>query len=346
MSNRFKKVSLSLYLDPKHSSSDRIAYSTLADWAKKRQQYAADPSAAVDLHNIVHVHKDIYLSGLFLHLLKPELATSLASSLSTDSIKDQVLIDVMNSHQISAGQSGSAVDQSQLLEAITQQVQSALSSELSEQFLSSRGEIDAATNELKAQLSTELTEQLQSSRDEIDAATNELKAQLSTGLSEQLQTSRSEIDSATNELKVQIERLEAERTRQLEQQQESAASTPQDMSAELAEAVNSQLKEVLQSHFSEQQSEAGVSSPVEFDTDALTEKVSAIVRQRDDEQKRQIAELSDLIKKQSQLLKKLSLNQPIASTNDEDSGAVDLSSPEQVEKRLANVQKMKKKRVF
>lgn len=343
MSNRFKKVSLSLYLDPRQSSSDRIAYSTLADWAKKRQQYAADPSAAVDLHNIVHVHKDIYLSGLFLHLLKPELATSLASSLSTDSIKEQVLIDVMNSHQISAGQSGSAVDQSQLLEAISQQVQTALSGELAEQFKSSRDEIDSAANELKAQLSSELTEQIQSSRSEIDSATHELKAQLSNELAEQIQSSRSEIDSATTELKSQIERMEAERIRQLEKQNELVASNPQVLNAELAEVLNSQVKEALQSHFSELT--PGSASPAEVDTDALTEELASIVRQRDDEQKRQIAELSDLIKKQSQLLKKLSLNQPIASADD-DSDSVDLSSPEQVEKRLANVQKMKKKRVF
>ncbi len=344
MSNRFKKVSLSLYLDPRQSSSDRIAYSTLADWAKKRQQYAADPSAAVDLHNIVHVHKDIYLSGLFLHLLKPELATSLASSLSADAINQQVLVDVMNSHQISPSNSGQAIDQSQLLEAITQQVQTALSSELAEQFQSSRGEIDAATSELKSQLSSEFAEQIQSSRDEIGAATNELKAQLSSELTQQVQSSRSEIDSATSELKSQIERMEAERIRQLEQQQELAVNNPQGINADLAEALNSQLKDVLQSHFSEHQSSAGASSSVEFDTDALTDKLASIVRQRDEEQKQQLAELNALIKKQSQLLKKLSLNQPIASVDVDDS--VDLSSPEQVEKRLANVQKMKKKRVF
>ncbi|MEX3074157.1 hypothetical protein AB3Y13_20605 [Vibrio alginolyticus] len=319
MSNRFKKVSLSLYLDPRQSSSDRIAYSTLADWAKKRQQYAADPSAAVDLHNIVHVHKDIYLSGLFLHLLKPELATSLASSLSTDSIKEQVLIDVMSSHQISGSQGGGeAIEQSQLLEAISQQVQTALRGELAEQFKSSRDEIDSAANELKAQLSSELTEQVQ--------------------------TSRRQIDSATNELKSQIERMEAERVRQLEQQNELVASNPQELNAELAEALNSQVKEALQSHFSEYT--PGSAPLAEVDTDALTEELASIVRQRDDEQKRQIAELSDLIKKQSQLLKKLSLNQPVTSANDDSGDSVDLNSPEQVEKRLANVQKMKKKRVF
>lgn len=319
MSNRFKKVSLSLYLDPRQSSSDRIAYSTLADWAKKRQQYAADPSAAVDLHNIVHVHKDIYLSGLFLHLLKPELATSLASSLSTDSIKEQVLIDVMSSHQISGSQGGGeAIEQSQLLEAISQQVQTALRGELAEQFKSSRDEIDSAANELKVQLSSELTEQVQ--------------------------MSRSQIDSATNELKSQIERMEAERVRQLEQQNELVASNPQELNADLAKVLNSQVKEALQSHFSEYT--PGSASPAEVDTDALTEELASIVRQRDDEQKRQIAELSDLIKKQSQLLKKLSLNQPVTSANDDSGDSVDLNSPEQVEKRLANVQKMKKKRVF
>ncbi len=100
MSSRFKKVSLALYLDPTNSDADNYAFKTLSGWAKRRQELSLDASATMELHQLVHVHKDIYLSGLFLYQLKPELSKSLATALATDSINENALSNALNLNQI------------------------------------------------------------------------------------------------------------------------------------------------------------------------------------------------------------------------------------------------------
>ncbi len=117
MSKRFKKIALAIYLDPAQKGPDSFTYETMVEWSQKRKEYAADPLASIELHKLVHIHKDIYLSGLFLHKLKPELAKSLALSLSKESITENVLLDVLKSHQILEHQSAS-IDSEQLLTSI------------------------------------------------------------------------------------------------------------------------------------------------------------------------------------------------------------------------------------
>ncbi|WJG22703.1 hypothetical protein [Vibrio furnissii] len=129
MSNRFKRVSFALYLDPKQSSADNFAFNTMLGWSKKRQELAADATAAMELHQLVHIHKHIYLSGLYLHTLKPELAMSLASALSTESINTQSLLDMLKLHQIepqSAAGLGEAMCQT-LADKVAASVQAQLS---------------------------------------------------------------------------------------------------------------------------------------------------------------------------------------------------------------------------
>lgn len=100
MSSRFKKVSLALYLDPTQSKADSYAFTTLSSWAKRRQELSLDASATMELHQLVHVHKDIYLSGLFLYQLKPELAKSMAAALASDKISESALFDALSLNQI------------------------------------------------------------------------------------------------------------------------------------------------------------------------------------------------------------------------------------------------------
>lgn len=100
MSSRFKKVSLALYLDPTQSKADSYAFTTLSSWAKRRQELSLDASATMELHQLVHVHKDIYLSGLFLYQLKPELAKSMAAALASDKISQSALFDALSLNQI------------------------------------------------------------------------------------------------------------------------------------------------------------------------------------------------------------------------------------------------------
>lgn len=100
MDNRFKKISYSIYLDPTQNQSDFYAYKLMQQWSKQQKQFAEDPSAAIELHNQIHVHKDIYLSGLFLYQLKPELAKAMASTLTQETITEQSLVAMLRAHNV------------------------------------------------------------------------------------------------------------------------------------------------------------------------------------------------------------------------------------------------------
>ncbi|MDR9826587.1 hypothetical protein RCJ22_13310 [Vibrio sp. FNV 38] len=100
MDNQLKKISYSVFLDPTQNESDYFAYKIMQRWAKQQKQYAQDPAAAVQLHNQIHIHKDIYLSGLFLHQLKPELAKALASALTENTLNKDTLCNLLSAHQM------------------------------------------------------------------------------------------------------------------------------------------------------------------------------------------------------------------------------------------------------
>ncbi|PSW03548.1 hypothetical protein [Photobacterium lipolyticum] len=92
MSNsQLKRVNYSIYLDPVNSNSDRYAVGVMQNWAKERREMMSDPSAGVALHYSLHMHKNIYLSGMFLYLLSPAMSNGLAGSLSEDNIKMETL---------------------------------------------------------------------------------------------------------------------------------------------------------------------------------------------------------------------------------------------------------------
>ncbi|TVO34915.1 hypothetical protein [Vibrio algivorus] len=110
MSSRFKKVSLALYLDPTQSKADSYTFNTLSSWAKRRQELSLDASATMELHQLVHVHKDIYLSGLFLYQLKPELAKSMAAALAGESITETALFDALSLNQIDSEARSTSVE--------------------------------------------------------------------------------------------------------------------------------------------------------------------------------------------------------------------------------------------
>ncbi|MGF1757505.1 hypothetical protein L4D76_06075 [Photobacterium sagamiensis] len=92
MSNsQLKRVNYSIYLDPVNSNTDRYAVGVMQNWAKERKDMMSDPSASVALHYSLHMHKNIYLSGMFLYLLSPVISNGLAGSLSEDNIKMETL---------------------------------------------------------------------------------------------------------------------------------------------------------------------------------------------------------------------------------------------------------------
>ncbi|EMD1178639.1 hypothetical protein VP758_005270 [Vibrio harveyi] len=84
MSNQHKRVNFSIYLDPVNSASDRFAMGTLRKWVEERKELTTNPTSGWELHHRLHMHKDIYLSGMFLYLLSPKLCELLATSLSNE----------------------------------------------------------------------------------------------------------------------------------------------------------------------------------------------------------------------------------------------------------------------
>lgn len=86
MTNQLKRVNCSLFLDPVNSEADRYAVSIMQRWVEERRLLVETPSAGKELHHNLHRHKDIYLSGLFLHILSPALTSQLSAVLSEQSI--------------------------------------------------------------------------------------------------------------------------------------------------------------------------------------------------------------------------------------------------------------------
>lgn len=79
MSNAAKKLSLALYLNPETSQADRYAVGALQQWYSKTKRTHADRA---ELDMVVRLfHRDIYLAGLYLHLLSPRLCQGIASAL-------------------------------------------------------------------------------------------------------------------------------------------------------------------------------------------------------------------------------------------------------------------------
>ena len=80
MSNTFaRKLNLALYLNPETSESDRAAIQVLKDWYERARRSHPDRTILDLLVRLFH--RDIYLAGLYLYQLSPQLSRSLAGAL-------------------------------------------------------------------------------------------------------------------------------------------------------------------------------------------------------------------------------------------------------------------------
>ena len=85
MSNRqIRRVNLSLHLSPEHSRADLRAMLQLKKWYGAMQRDGGDVNDAN--MEIRQFHRNIYLSGLQLHLLNPQLCSHVAESLSREGL--------------------------------------------------------------------------------------------------------------------------------------------------------------------------------------------------------------------------------------------------------------------
>lgn len=79
-----RKLNLALYLNPETSEADRFAVGALREWYDKAKRSHADRTS---LEMVVRLfHRDIYLAGLYVHLLNPRLSRSLSVALDTENL--------------------------------------------------------------------------------------------------------------------------------------------------------------------------------------------------------------------------------------------------------------------
>lgn len=91
MSNKLKRVNYSIFLDIVNSPAERYAAGVMKEWVEQRRHLVDNPADAGALHESLHMHKSIYLAGMYLYMLSPSLAKSLADNLGESSINMEVI---------------------------------------------------------------------------------------------------------------------------------------------------------------------------------------------------------------------------------------------------------------
>ncbi|MBB1198960.1 hypothetical protein EGM70_01395 [Enterobacteriaceae bacterium 89] len=79
-----RRVNLSLHLSPEHSRADLRAMLQLKQWHQTLQQGEGDVNDAN--MEVRRFHRNVYLAGLQLHLLKPQLCSHIAESLGRETL--------------------------------------------------------------------------------------------------------------------------------------------------------------------------------------------------------------------------------------------------------------------
>jgi hypothetical protein len=134
-----KRLSLLLNLNPTISEADRYAIGVLQRWyrqAKRSHSDAADLEASVKTF-----HRDIYLSGLFLHQLNAAFSRQVANALTESQVSLTSLLHLLNSSGFAVSEKAQASEFShqqliQLHDAVSANSQNA--------------QIDAMTAEIRA----------------------------------------------------------------------------------------------------------------------------------------------------------------------------------------------------
>lgn len=97
MSDRLKRISYSILLDPLNIPADRFASKVLHEWADKITSLASSAESSLEIHDAKAIHKQVYLSGMFLHLLNPELSSRLSIQLTDEQITVETLLAALES---------------------------------------------------------------------------------------------------------------------------------------------------------------------------------------------------------------------------------------------------------
>ncbi|MGL5948445.1 MAG: hypothetical protein ACRCYV_05205 [Aeromonas sp.] len=101
MSNQLKRMSFSIYMDPAALESDRYALGVLQNWFARAKKIQGD-GEEFDFSKS-RFHKDIYLSGMFMYVLSPNLCKAMANALGPEQVTLSTLRHVFGSCGFSLG---------------------------------------------------------------------------------------------------------------------------------------------------------------------------------------------------------------------------------------------------
>ncbi|MGF1733944.1 hypothetical protein [Photobacterium satsumensis] len=123
MAERLKRINYSIYLDPLNNPADLYASKVLHQWADDFSRLKAESAEenGLALLNARSVQKQVYLSGLFLHLLSPELSQQLSLQVTEAQVSASTLERTLYGLGLLAEDSGSGdslQEQHDLLENI------------------------------------------------------------------------------------------------------------------------------------------------------------------------------------------------------------------------------------
>lgn len=159
MSNQVREILFSLQLDPE-LESDRQALAALKQWYQRAKVINSD-NDSFDFFAL-RLHKNIYLSGLFLCLLEPRLVKFFSQHLQAQNLTPEFLRQALAEHRLIAADGASAADASHFA---PDELATRIADQLSP-LLNGKGEA-LSTNEQNAQLQAQvsmLSEQLKEQR--------------------------------------------------------------------------------------------------------------------------------------------------------------------------------------
>lgn len=100
-SGQMRRVNLSLYLSPEASRADQRAMMQLKSWHESVQQAESDVTEAN--MEIRRFHRHVYLAGLQLHFLKPQLCSRIAESLGREALTLEILCEELQNDGLLPG---------------------------------------------------------------------------------------------------------------------------------------------------------------------------------------------------------------------------------------------------
>lgn len=92
MINRLQKMKFTLYLDPQGNRADHYASNVLRKWADDLSAISQEEKSEMEMLYAADVHKQIYMGGLFLHLLSPTASKQLSNLVIDGQVNSENLI--------------------------------------------------------------------------------------------------------------------------------------------------------------------------------------------------------------------------------------------------------------